>query len=313
MNFQQLRYVRETVRQGLNLTEAAKKLYTSQPGVSKQIRELENELGVEIFVRRGKRIVALTEPGKAVVEVIGHVLEEAENLKQVGREFRDQATGTLTIATTHTQARYSLPKAVSAFKRRYPKVHLTIKQGNPPQLAEMVIAGEADVAIATEALNQHPKLLALPAYQWHHCVVVPAKHPLLKEKRLTPEMLAPYPIVTYDPAFAGRSRIDDVFRSQNLAPDIVLSAVDSDVIKTYVELGLGIGIIAAVAFDQKRDRHLRAIAAGHLFGTMTTRVAVRRGAALRGFAYAFIELFSPRLTRKLIETAFAGKAETYEL
>lgn len=313
MNFQQLRYVRETVRQGLNLTEAAKKLYTSQPGVSKQIRELENELGVEIFVRRGKRIVALTEPGKAVVEVIGHVLEEAENLKQVGREFRDQATGTLTIATTHTQARYSLPKVVSAFKRRYPKVHLTIKQGNPPQLADMVIAGEADIAIATEALSQYPKLLALPAYQWHHCVVVAEKHPLLKEKRVTLEMLAPHPIVTYDPAFAGRSRIDEVFRAQNLTPDIVLSAVDSDVIKTYVELGLGIGIIAAVAFDEKRDRHLRAIAAGHLFGTMTTRVAVRRGAALRGFAYTFIELFSPRLTRNLIETALAGKAEMYEL
>jgi LysR family cys regulon transcriptional activator len=313
VNFQQLRYVRETVRQGLNLTEAARKLHTSQPGVSKQIRELENELGVEIFVRHGKRIVALTEPGKAVVEVIGHVLEEAENLKQVGREFRDQATGTLTIATTHTQARYSLPKAVSAFKRRYPMVHLTIKQGSPPQLADMVITGEADIAIATEALSDYPKLLALPGYEWHHCVVVPEKHPLLKEKRVTLEMLAQYPIITYDAAFAGRGRIDEVFRAQNLIPDIVLSAVDSDVIKTYVELGLGIGIIAAVAFDEKRDRHLHSLAAGHLFGTMTTRVAVRRGAALRGFTYTFIELFSPRLTRKLIETALAGKAEMYEL
>src|SRR6266571_3560418 len=219
MNFQQLRYVRETVRQGLNLTEAAKKLHTSQPGVSKQIRELENELGVEIFVRHG----------------------------------------TLTIATTHTQARYSLPKVVSAFKRRYPKVHLTLKQGNPPQLAEMVVAGEADIAIATEALDQYPKLLALPGYQWQHCVVVPENHPLLGEKRATLEMLARYPIVTYDPAFAGRSHIDEAFRAQGLAPDIVLSAVDSDVIKTYVELGHGIGIIAAVAFDEKRDRHLRSV------------------------------------------------------
>src|SRR6266853_276030 len=185
MNFQQLRYVRETVRQGLNLTEAAKKLFTSQPGVSKQIRELENELGVEIFVRHGKRIVAVTEPGKAVVEVIERLLQEAENLKQVGREFKDQTAGTLTIATTHTQARYSLPKVVGAFKRRYPKVHLTIKQGNPPQLAEMVIAREADMAIATEALDNYPKLLALPGYEWRHCVVVPAKHPLAKEQRLT--------------------------------------------------------------------------------------------------------------------------------
>jgi LysR family transcriptional regulator, cys regulon transcriptional activator len=313
MNFQQLRYVRETVRQGLNLTEAAKKLHTSQPGVSKQIRELEGELGVEIFVRHGKRITALTEPGKAVLEVIEHLLQQAENLKQVGREFRDQTSGTLTIATTHTQARYALPKVVSAFKRRYPKVHLTIKQGNPPQLADMVVAREADIAIATEALDGYPKLLALPGYQWQHCVVVPEKHPLLKEKRLTLAALAQYPIITYDPAFAGRSHIDQAFRAQNLEPDIVLSAVDSDVIKTYVELGLGIGIIAMVAFDEKRDRHLHAIEAGHLFGTLTTRVAVRRGGALRGYAYTFIELFSPALTRKLIDTALAGKGELYEL
>src|SRR5580765_250559 len=313
MNFQQLRYVRETVRQGLNLTEAAKKLHTSQPGVSKQIRELENELGVEIFVRHGKRIVAVTEPGKSVVEVIDHLLQEAENLKQVGREIKDQTSGTLTIATTNTQASYSLPKVVSEFKRRYPGVHLTIKQGSPPLLAEMVIAREADVAIATEALDGYPKLLALPGYEWSHCVVVPARHPLAKGERLTLEALARFPIVTYDPAFAGRSHIDEAFKAQSLAPDIVLSAVDSDVIKTYVELGLGIGIIAAMAFDEKRDRSLRALEAGHLFGKMTTRVAVRRGAALRGYTYTFIELFSPRLTRKLVETALAGKAEAYEL
>jgi LysR family cys regulon transcriptional activator len=234
-------------------------------------------------------------------------------LRQVGREFRDQAAGTLNIATTHTQARYSLPKVVSAFKRRYPKVRLTIKQGSPPQLAEMVVAGEADIAIASEALDQNPKLLALAGYQWQHCVVVPEQHPLLREKRITFETLAGYPVVTYDPAFAGRSHIDEAFRDRGLAPDIVLSAVDSDVIKTYVELGLGIGIVSEVAFDEKRDRHLHAISAGHLFGTMTTRVAIRRGAALRGFAYAFIELFSPQLTKKLIETALAGKGEMYEL
>ena len=313
MNFQQLRYVRETVRQGLNLTEAARTLHTSQPGVSKQIRELETELGVEIFVRHGKRIVALTEPGKAVVDVIEHLLQEAENLKQVGREFKDQTSGTLTIATTHTQSRYSLPRVVGEFKRKYPKVHLTIKQGIPPQLAQMVIAREADIAIATEALDGYPKLLALPGYEWSHCVVVPAKHPLLKGDRLTLDELARYPIVTYDPAFAGRTHIDEAFRAQGLAPDIVLSAVDSDVIKTYVELGLGVGVIAAMAFDEKRDRSLRSLAAGHLFGKMMTRVAVRRGAALRGYAYTFIELFSPRLDRKLIETALAGKGEAYEL
>ena len=313
MNFQQLRYVRETVRQGLNLTEAARKLHTSQPGVSKQIRELEAELGVEIFVRHGKRIVAVTEPGKAVVDVIDHLLQEAENLKQVGREFKDQTSGTLTIATTHTQARYSLPKVVGEFKQRFPKVHLTIKQGSPPMLAEMVASREADIAIATEALDGYPKLLALPGYEWSHCVVMPAKHPLVKVDRLTLEDLARHPVVTYDAAFAGRSHIDEAFRAQGLAPDIVLSAVDSDVIKTYVELGLGIGIIAAMAFDEKRDRSLRSLPAGHLFGTMTTRVAVRRGAALRGYAYTFMELFSPRLNRSLIETALSGKAEAYEL
>jgi len=313
MNFQQLRYVRETVRQGLNLTEAARRLHTSQPGVSKQIRELETELGVEIFVRHGKRIIAVTEPGKAVVDVIDHLLQDAENLKQVGREFKDQTSGTLTIATTHTQARYSLPKAVGEFKGRFPKVHLTIKQGSPPQLAEMVMAREADIAIATEALDGYPKLLALPGYEWSHCVVVPAKHPLARSGRLSLDEIARHPIVTYDPAFAGRSHIDEAFRAQGLALDVVLEAVDSDVIKTYVELGLGIGIIAAMAFDEKRDRGLRALDAGHLFGTMTTRVAVRRGAAMRGYAYTFIELFSPRLTRKLVETALAGKADAYEL
>jgi len=223
MNLQQLRYVPRDGQARSQSHGSREEALTSQPGVSKQIRELENELGVEIFVRHGKRFVAVTEPGKAVVEVIERLLQEAENLKQVGSEFKDQAAGTLTIATTHTQARYSLPKVVGAFKRRYPKVHLTIKQGNPPQLAEMVLAREADMAIATEALDNYPKLLALPGYEWRHCVVVPAKHPLAKEQRLTLEMLAQYPVVTYDPAFAGRSRIDEAFRAQGLAPNIVLS------------------------------------------------------------------------------------------
>jgi len=210
----------------LNLTAAARRLHTSQPGVSKQIRELENELGVEIFVRHGKRILALTEPGRTMVEVIEHLLQEAENLKQIGREFRDQAAGTLTIATTHTQARYSLPKVVSAFKRRYPKVHLTLKQGNPPQLAEMVLSGDADVAIATEALDQYPKLLALPGYQWQHCVVVPEMHPLLEEKRVTLEMLAQHPIVTFGPSPRNHrlaySSPGPVRRSEWASPDFCL-------------------------------------------------------------------------------------------
>jgi len=313
MKLQQLRYLREVAKCGLNLSVAAEALHTSQPGISKQIRQLEDELGVDILIRHGKRVVDVTEPGRVILGIAERILQDTENLKQVAGEFRDQAAGTLTIATTHTQARYSLPKVVSAFKRRYPKVRLMLKQGSPPQLAEMVLAREADIAIATEALDHYPKLLALAGYQWRHCVVVPDPHPLLKEKRVTLETLARYPIVTYDPAFAGRSRIDDAFKAQGLAPDFVLSAVDSDVIKTYVELGLGIGIISARAYDEKRDRHLRAIEVGHLFGTMTTRIAVRRGAALRGFTYDFIELFTPHLTRAAVDAALKGEGSSYEL
>jgi len=313
MNFQQLRYVRETVRRGLNLTEAANALHTSQPGVSKQIRELENELGFEIFVRHGKRISALTEPGRAVLGIIERVLQEADNLKRAAHDFSDQDSGELTIATTHTQARYVLPRVVGEFKRCYPKVHLTLQQGNPLQLAKMVQAGAADIAIATEALDHVPGLLALPGYTWSHCAVVPARHPLLKLGALTLEALAQYPIVTYDAAFSGRTHIDAAFAARALAMDVVLSAIDADVIKTYVELGLGVGIIAAMAFDAKRDRQLRAIDCTHLFHSNTTRVAVKRGSLLRGYAYDFIELFAPALNRKLIERALAGGGELYEL
>ena len=313
MNFQQLRYVRETVRRGLNLTEAASALHTSQPGVSKQIRELENELGFDIFVRRGKRISAITEPGKTVLAIIGRVLQEAENLKRAAHDFGDRDSGELTIATTHTQARYALPRVVGEFKGRYPRVHLTLQQGNPLQLAEMVHTGAADIAIATEVLDDFPGLLALPAYTWSHCAVVPPRHALLKAGTLTLEALAKYPIVTYDAAFAGRTHVDAAFAARDLAMDVVLSAIDADVIKTYVELGLGVGIIAAMAFDTKRDRQLRSIDCSHLFRSNTTRVAVKRGSLLRGYAYEFIELFAPALNRKLIERALAGEGELYEL
>ncbi len=313
MNFQQLRYVREAVRHRLNLTGAANALHTSQPGVSKQIRELENELGFDIFVRHGKRIAALTEPGKAVLVIIERVLQEAENLKRAAQDFSDRDAGSLTVATTHTQARYALPRVVGAFKKRYPKVHLALLQGNPPQVAEMVLTGAADIAIATEALDQHSGLLALPGYTWNHCVVVPAGHALLKAGTLTLEALAQFPIVTYDTAFAGRTHIDAAFAARGLGVDVVLSAIDSDVIKTYVELGLGVGIIAAMAFDARRDSHLRALDCSHLFRSNTTRVALKRGGLLRSYAYEFIELFAPALNRKLIVRALAGEGELYEL
>ena len=313
MNFQQLRYVRETVRRGLNLTEAANALHTSQPGVSKQIREFENELGFDIFVRRGTRMSAITEPGKVVLGIIERVLQEADNLRRAAHDFTDQDVGRLTIATTHTQARYALPRVVGEFKRRYPRVHLTLQQGNPPQLAEMVLAGAADIAIATEALDHAPGLLALPAHIWRHCVVVPHRHVLLKAGTLTLEVLAKHPLVTYDIAFAGRTHIDAAFAARGLEVDVVLSAIDADVIKTYVELGLGVGIIAAMAFDAKRDLKLRAIDCSHLFRSNTTRVALKRGSLLRAYAYEFIELFAPALNRRLIERALAGEGELYEL
>jgi DNA-binding transcriptional LysR family regulator len=303
MNFQQMRYVRETVRQGLNLTAAAAALHTSQPGVSKQIRELEDELGVEIFVRFGKRITQLTEPGKAVVQVIERLLIEAENLKQTAAEFADQNSGSLTIATTHTQARYALPRAVREFKERYPKVRLSIVQGSPPAIAQMVVDGQADFAVATETIDHHENLIALPCYRWHHVVVVPPGHPLLDAPKLTLEALAAHPIITYDSAFTGRSTINQAFAKKGLTPNIVLSAIDSDVIKTYIELGLGVGILNSIAFEEVRDRHLRKIDAGHLFAERTTFLALREGAYLRSFAYDFIEMFTPALDRARVDRA----------
>jgi LysR family cys regulon transcriptional activator len=313
MNFQQLRYVREAVRQGLNLTEAANVLFTSQPGISKQIRELEDELGVEIFIRRGKRLVALTEPGRMVVQVIERLLDEADNLRQVGREFADRDSGSLTIATTHTQARYALPEVVQRFRKAYPKVRLSLQQGSPTQIAEMVSAGRADLAIATETLDRYPDLLALPCYTWRHCVITPYGHPLTKSKHLTVEDLAAYPLITYSPEFTGRSHIDQAFAAKGLKMDVVLTAIDADVIKTYTEMGMGIGIIAAMAFDKKRDSKLVALEAGHLFHNNTTRVAIKRVAYLRAYTYAFVEMFAPHLTKEIVDRARQAKGESYEL
>ncbi|MBK9703009.1 MAG: CysB family HTH-type transcriptional regulator [Betaproteobacteria bacterium] len=307
MNLQQLRYVRETVRRNLNITEAANALFTSQPGVSKQIKELEDELGVEIFVRRGRRVVGLTEPGRAVVEVIDRLLVEAENLERVGREYADKDSGGLVIATTHTQARYALPRVVSEFRRRYPKVRLSILQGHPPAIAQLLARGEADIGIATESLAELPDLVALPAYEWNHAIIVPPDHPLADRKRVRLEDLARFPIVTYSSEFTGRSHIDRAFAEHGLPLDVVLTAIDSDVIKTYVELGLGVGIIAAMAFDPGRDRNLRRLEANHLFPRNTTRVAVRRGVLLRGYIYDFIELFAPELTREAIARASSDR------
>lgn len=313
MNLHQLRFVREAVRQNFNLTEAAKALFTSQPGVSKAIIELEEELGVDIFTRHGKRIRGLTEPGRAVLKSVELIMQEIDGLKRIGKEYAAQDSGSFTIATTHTQARYALPKVVQVFMQKYPKVRLSLLQGNPKQIAEMVMRDQADLVIATESISGFDGLISLPCYQWEHVVIVPPEHPLLKLKNVTLEEIAHYPLVTYDSAFAGRSKIDHAFQLRDLKPDVLLEAIDADVIKTYVELGMGIGIIAGMAFDAERDKHLRAIPVGHLFGVNVSRVAIKQGAYLRSYIYTFIELLNPTLTRKMVDSVLQGNKDNYDL
>ena len=313
MNLHQFRFVREAVRQNFNLTDAAKALFTSQPGVSKAIIELEEELGIDIFSRHGKRIRGLTEPGRQVLKSVDLILQEVEGLKRIGKEFAAQDSGSFTIATTHTQARYSLPSVVQHFSQKFPKVRLSLLQGNPKQVAEMVINNQADMAIATEAIAEVDGLVSLPCFQWEHMIVTPTDHPLLKLKSITLEDLAAYPLITYDAAFAGRNKIDQAFARRNLKPDVVLEAIDADVIKTYVELGMGVGIIAGLAYNPGRDLALKAIPAGHLFGMNLSRIALKEGAYLRSYVFTFIELLAPSLSRKMVEQALSGGHESYEL
>ena len=305
MNFQQLRSVREAVRSGFNLTEAAQALHTSQPGVSRQIRELEDELGIELFVRAGKRLTGLTEPGGHVLPIIERVLMESRNLRHAGQEFVAQQSGLLSIAATHSQARYALPMAVQEFRAQFPNVRLHLHQGSPRQVVQMLLDGDADVGIATEALGDHPQLLALPCYRWTHSVIVPPGHALL-DAPLTLESLARWPLITYDTGFTGRTRIDDAYAQHGMTPNVALAAMDADVIKTYVQLGMGVGIVAGIAYEAERDTQLRAVDAGHLFGINLTKLAVRRGSYLRGYVYAFIESFAPTLTRAAVDTAQYG-------
>jgi LysR family cys regulon transcriptional activator len=309
MNLQQLRYLHEVARQGLNVSAAATALFTSQPGVSKQIRLLEEELGVVVFERNGKRLTGITEPGRLVLEGVARVLRELDNLKRVGADYADEASGTLDIATTHTQARYALPTVVKRFVEAFPRVRLRLHQGNPEQVAEWTVQGQADIGIATEALDRSPRLLTLPCYQWSHVVISPAGHPLLERPTLTLADLAAYPLITYDPTFTGRTRIDRAFERAGVEANVVLTAIDSDVIKTYVGLGLGLGIIAEMAYDPDRDAGLAALPASHLFESSTTRLAFRRDAHLRRFDLAFIELFAPQLTASLVRTAIAGGSD----
>jgi LysR family cys regulon transcriptional activator len=314
VNLHQFRFVLEAVRRNLNLTEAARALHTSQPGVSKAILELEDELGIDIFARHGKRIKRLTEPGQHVVRSIEIILREVQNLKRIGNEYAAQDSGTLSIATTHTQARYVLPPAVARLRQTYPKVAVTLHQGAPDQVARWVLEDAADIGIATESLSQYDDLVTLPCYEWQHALVLPPGHPLLERERIGLEDLAAYPLITYHPTFTGRTRIDHAFAQRGLSPQIVLEAIDSDVIKTYVKLGMGVGIVAEMAVQgDERTPELIARPAGYLFGHNVARVAFKRGAYLRQFVLRFAEFLSDRLSRDLILRAMEGGGHDNQL
>lgn len=313
MNLHQLRFVREAVRQNFNLTEAAKALFTSQPGVSKAIIELEDELGVDIFRRHGKRIRGLTEPGRMILNSIELIMQEVDDLKRIGKEYAAQDSGSLTVAATHTQARYFLPKIIPDFIQKYPKVRLSLLQRKADDIAEMVLLDQANLAVVTDYVAEQDGLITLPCNQWEFHLVVKPDHPLNDVKMLTLAEIAKYPLITYDKIFYGRSRIENIFHQRNVKPDILLEVIDADVIKTYVELGLGVGIIVGMAFNPEQDKNLRSIPVGHLFGTGRSSILVRKNAYLRGYTYAFIEMISPNLNRKLVEKALLDETATYEL
>lgn len=302
MNLTQLRYVVAITKYGFSISAAAEALHTSQPGVSAQIRALEEELGSDIFIRYGKRVTGLTETGIAIHELAEEALLKISAIKTVAQDHSLDHQGVLSIATTHTQARYALPTIITAFVKQFPRVQLHIHQGNPEQISEMVINGDADIAIATEAIGRYEKLIMLPVYRWNRCVIAPPDHPILNAKKLTLKAIAQYPIITYDHAFAGRSVINRAFTDENLKPNVVLTAIDSDVIKHYVKLGLGIGLLAKMAFDDEADSPLQIRDAGHLFDDSVTSIGIRKGRQLRGYMSRFIMMFAPHLNEQAIAT-----------
>lgn len=314
MNLHQFRFVQEAARRDLNLTETAKALFTSQPGISKAILELEAELGVDIFARHGKRLRRITEPGQQVLKSIEVIMREVGNLKRIGEEYSMQDAGTLSIATTHSQARYFLPGPVAQLRKRFPKVNISLHQGSPVQVAKMVLDEVADMGLATESLTDVDGLVSLPCHEWRHAIVMPAGHPLAQLERVTLEDLAAYPLVSYHASFSGRTRVDQAFATRGLKPNVVLEAIDADVIKTYVRIGLGVGIVAEPAVrDDPPGGDLVWRPVGHLFGDNLTRIAFKRGAYLRNYVYVFAEMMSDRLNRKLIVAAMNGEADDFQL
>ena len=303
MKLHQLRYISEVASRDLNVSEAAESLFTSQPGVSKQIRLLESEIGVPIFTRSGKRLTQITPAGQQILKRARNILREVENIKQIGNEFQREQSGNFTIATTHTQARYFLPTIIKNFVGRFPDVKLTLKQGYPEEITEMVVDGLADMVLATEAVSESDELVALPCYQWNRCALMLPDHPLLKIKKVSLEDIARYPIITYDFAFAGRTLVSETFSNAKLEPNIVFTALDSDVIKTYVELGLGVGLLATMAYDKQKDKALRMVNLEHLFEPSTTWVGLRKNSFLRSYVYSFIEQLAPNLKPEAVQAA----------
>ncbi len=303
MKLRQLHYIWEVAHHNLNVSATAESLFTSQPGISKQIRLLESELGIPIFARNGKQLTELTPAGELIVRLAGEILTKVDNIRRIAEEYRDEKCGTLSIATTHTQARYALPPVVQAFMRQYPRVTLTMHQGTPMQISELVSRGGADLAIATEALELFDNLVMLPCYRWNRCILVPRDHPLTQEPQLTLKAISEWPLITYVFGFTGRSKLDEAFARERLQPKVALTAVDADVIKTYVRLGLGVGIVAKMAYDPRTDQDLVALDASHLFRDSVTKIGLRRDRFVRGFIYDFITQFAPHLTREVVEQA----------
>jgi len=303
MKLRQLQYVTEVIKNGMNVTAAAEKLFTSQPGVSSQIKRLEEELGVTIFERSGKHINGLTPEGELLAERFQLILNEADNVKRIADDFSHPDSGMLAIATTHTQARYVLPPVISEFRKRYPKVQLQINQGTPEQIASLTDTGKADIGIATEALELFDNLILLPCYRWNRCLIVPKGHALMRENLLTLKAIAGHPIITYTFGVADRSVINRAFTKEGLDLNVVLMAADAEVIKTYVRNGLGIGICARMAYDRKQDQDLAVLDAGNLFDSSVTSLAIRKNAVLREYVYEFIQLFASHLSKGVVNQA----------
>ena len=309
MNFQQLRIIRETVRCNFNLTEVANRLHTSQSGVSKHIKDLEDELGVELFMRKGKRLLGMTEPAREMLKVVERLLLDAQNIKNLADQYSQQDRGQLTIATTHTQARYMLPEVVLRFRQEYPQVKLQLYQGSPQEIAKLLLEGRADIGIATETLGNAEGLLSYPCHSWYHSVIVPADHVLTQTAKLSLADIAAHPVITYHEGFTGRASIEQAFIDAGLSPDIVLSALDADVIKSYVRLGMGVGIVASMAYDSQKDTDLVCKDASHLFEYSVTRIGIKRGSLLRRYMYDFVSTFAPHLQRPLVERALSCQSQ----